>query len=348
MDMAGLKDIILRRFPTKRVGPTLVTYTGGDPLGFTIASGYLRAAKQLAVTLDPEGMDAGEDVLAFPLLFLVRHSLELSLKGYLSALLNHRAKRSCGNISEIDTRPLRNHELAPIFDSIARAISRDTLHSDPKTFGSYKKFIHSLDATDLSSESLRYSKNNDGKVCLFFLDQKYVVVNRLIEKAEVLINNLRFWGENEVFDLCTADTFRKKNVVTYQNTVMYMETLTPCRAHFLANQGQAKKYTKTAAEIAVQIPQLFSDRGDFVTCAWNSLGNLSNVEMANLALTIEIVKGHDSGINYFIRSGVKFTENYVHNNLIHLASKNAEQRVRRYRDQILALKSHWIPPKTKK
>jgi hypothetical protein len=184
-------EIILKEFPTDEVGPVLVTYESGDPIGFTIAEGYLRAAERLANTLDQSGLTASEDMLAFPLLFLVRHSLELSLKGYLVHLKNHRRKNCCGNLNVVDTSRINAHELIPLFDSIAEAIKDDFLHSFYSDFIQFKEFIYALDNEDLSSESLRYSIDNNRDSTLFFSDQKYVVVTPFIEGCRHLSDQLR-------------------------------------------------------------------------------------------------------------------------------------------------------------
>lgn len=344
--MKAFDEIILKSFPDKNVGPVVVTYKDGDWTGFSIAEGYLQAAERLAKTLDQTGLTASEDLLAFPILFLVRHSLELSLKGYILRLLDHRSKKCCGNLEFIDSSKLSGHELIPLYDSIYECIKGDMLHSYPEEFIKFKDLIYALDNEDLSSESLRYTKNNSGKTTLFFHDQKFIVVNSFVEIFRELSDCFEYWAENSVFDDCAVGLFRKDAKKSYEQAIELINRSQEMRERYqfsLPKKVRNKSDFMSVKEIAESFEESAESNLVYINEFDKMFSTENPDERALLAYALELCKGKDSGLSYFLECGNDFVEEYIQNNKMHFSRPNSIEELRARANKMIQMKAIWKP-----
>jgi hypothetical protein len=80
---------------------------------------------------------------------------------------------------------------------------------------------------------------------------------------------------------------------------------------------------------------------DFRNKAHELFKSDSPEERAQLAYTLELCKGGDSGRHYFLNSGNEFVEQYIQNNIMHLSRPDSIHQLKERAEKMIALKAHW-------
>src|SRR5262245_53999887 len=119
------------------------------PNPWIFARGYLKAAQALVENCQREGMHASEDKFLYPILFLLRHALELFIKEYANELKGHLVRNKILP-SEVRLRldaNLADHKLLPIINVVQELAELSPIHGAPN-FDELKSLVlfwHDLD-----------------------------------------------------------------------------------------------------------------------------------------------------------------------------------------------------------
>lgn len=114
------------------------------------ADRYATAAEQLCILSD--GSPEDKDSLAYPIMFLARHAIELRLKAILWTLLR------CKGVDHIDNRELQTHSLVRLWQKI------DAIYEGEKTdvYKYANQRLSELNTFDVNSDTFRYPIHTDG------------------------------------------------------------------------------------------------------------------------------------------------------------------------------------------
>ena len=138
-------------------------HLGSDPDAYTL--GYRRAAEHLSTYALANPRECGQ--LAYPIVFLYRHHIELALKRIIY-WVPWTLKR---DLTEQEKKNLGNHkldrlwgDLEPIFGSVCQAVG----WSKPSVVDleGVREYVRQLSAIDPTSTNFRYWKSKDGNPSL--------------------------------------------------------------------------------------------------------------------------------------------------------------------------------------
>jgi hypothetical protein len=139
------------------------TRLGSNPDAYT--RGYRHAAEQLSQYALAHQRDCGP--LAYPIVFLYRHHIELALKRIIFCVpwvlrrgLTDQEKKNLGN-HRLD---MLWADLEPIFESICEAVGWDKPEADD--LEGMHEYVRQLSAVDPLSTNFRYWKSKKGKPSL--------------------------------------------------------------------------------------------------------------------------------------------------------------------------------------
>lgn len=154
-----------------------VIYSG--PAWYTlndIGESYLESAEKLLKPFkeaELKGQEHDEDSLAHPCLFLLRHSVESSLKYYLVCLINYNHRHKFFNLKADWEKPFRQHWIGPIANLIWSIVSKPGIFQNVG-FKRYLNFANRFDEIDNNSTAFRYSTDLKGKTQKIHEDEWYV------------------------------------------------------------------------------------------------------------------------------------------------------------------------------
>lgn len=161
----------LFHLPKRGWQPGRVTLNwSGDPLLDLewIAESYQSVAHDRVTSLKESGeISAGEEFLAYPIVFLYRQAFELRLKAivFAGAVL----LRDEGEVP-MPMKDVMRHELVPLFEEVARILTKlmsdaeawDLDEPNLRTRSDFRRIVSEFDAFDKGSYSFRYSIKTDG------------------------------------------------------------------------------------------------------------------------------------------------------------------------------------------
>lgn len=128
------------------------------------------------------------DVVAYPVLYLMRHSLELGYKSNFEYLSKYSTRQTCKNLfGSHDLEKLHN-ELREHFDLISTALKIDNelVKEFNQHFELTTKLISQLGSTEISS--FRYTKNSKGQRIFQSTDTKDIgEIKELFDKAVTML-----------------------------------------------------------------------------------------------------------------------------------------------------------------
>lgn len=138
---------------------------------------YFDAALRLAKPL-LEKYDAGFD--AMPVVFLLRHATELSLKSMVMAIRQARSLLRETEIENVD-KPMKGHDLRPLLRFIQKHLPTYIADGLPQPYVEMIETMHELDKT---SFEFRYATNKEGKRLASLVPEGEFSFSALIECAE--------------------------------------------------------------------------------------------------------------------------------------------------------------------
>lgn len=203
--------------PPRVIGPSprgsfLVFYNASHTDAFAYIEGYLLAARKLVETEDELGLT--EDHLLFPIFFNLIHALELSLKVYLRALIDHRKSDTCKCIAAPRSdvhKILVDHQLSPLIAEIVRLTDHKRLHGNKK-IKKLRGLIKEIEKLELNEESLRYHRGR-GDVSHKFQDrQRWVYPLEILTVFRAAVGALNRSTMSADFFYCEDKQFKNKEV----------------------------------------------------------------------------------------------------------------------------------------
>lgn len=150
--------------------------------------GYVDAALELASTVIERQLLASRDTLVFPILYVARHGIELSLKFALKCLFAAQVVKG---------GPAQNHKIGEHFEALEKAKLGDAEIRD--LLARLRPYVTSLAAIDDDGQQLRYAEDLKGNQSLQDKPLANIeVIRDSLVKLKALLGQLKY----RVMDFC--------------------------------------------------------------------------------------------------------------------------------------------------
>lgn len=185
----GKGDKAFKNVPFSRTGASpywlseISDMLGGD-YQWAIVAGFKEAADKVIDSLitTKERMD----VFFFPIVYLYRHAIELSLKGLVNDGIYLKFLKDDQNIQEV----MASHNLHSLWNKVRLVLKEMWPDGDDEDVDAVEKIILEFHMADNSGQSLRYSKDKQGK---FHVDKLPYQID-LVELKKTMDGLFQFLG----------------------------------------------------------------------------------------------------------------------------------------------------------
>jgi hypothetical protein len=170
-----------------------------SPNPWIFASGYLSAAQTLVENCKREGMHASEDKFLYPILFLLRHALELHLKEYAYELRDHLVKNEIlpGKLKiKLDAVLSSDHKLTSLFDVCQQLANLSPIHALPP-FDELRPVVLYWHDLDVKADTFRYTRTNKGDTAEVYQQQWWANIDAALNDVSSICLELQNAGLDE-------------------------------------------------------------------------------------------------------------------------------------------------------
>lgn len=193
---------------------------------FGYIMGYFRAASSIMDSYQGRAFDAIDDDLAYPILFLLRHAVELSLKFCLKNIRSHFEKcalvpKFLNDKAKSKLPSLTQHSLAPILKDIIELCSHPTHHESTQLdlLRDIHEEIEYLDQLDPEATAFRYPLDRSQQPQELHATQRWVEVDKVVDAAKSLCNALLQEAEPVSFELCSGGFLSTQAMNALENRI---------------------------------------------------------------------------------------------------------------------------------
>lgn len=179
--MDGFSDPTLRNFSLLDLSTLMKDEFKADRFEDEFIQSFLNAAKELAAAgrraIDRPGMYVIlEHSYAIPVMFLIRHCIELAIK---------RAIKRCG------AEPKKDHSLTSLWSSLLSRFPRQRCREDGRAIKNMGAFVKAVAEIDNDGISLRYPQDKSGRLTqdrsLFVNDEEVVsYLEKFVEQLQLI------------------------------------------------------------------------------------------------------------------------------------------------------------------
>jgi len=193
----------------------LVIYAKSSKPTSYICNAYIRASDIIIDKLNKNGISAGEDELAAPLLNLYINSIELALKYLIEHLIQHQEEKTCftiGTITHEDRQMLSSHDVDKLSKLAKRIIPKKGDLHHLEHLSDICTFFSEIYNAGITSESTRYHKNKTGILLELHGKQLYIKIIEFHNSVKNACNYITQYVESDDFHLCSRGEYKKGRI----------------------------------------------------------------------------------------------------------------------------------------
>ena len=190
---------------------------------FDYIAGYLNGINSIVDSFHRRPTQAIDDSVVYPILFLVRHAIELSLKYCLNNILTHfrvckPLPRDARHEATMKYGSLSQHLLMPILDDIIKLRSFSSHHHSVR-LNSLGEVLREFDSIDPEATAFRYDFTRDECPQVLHRRQSYINIDGLAAWACDICRQITDECESEDLKLCSFGMYSNNAVVSMDKMV---------------------------------------------------------------------------------------------------------------------------------
>jgi len=234
------KDFMSNRF--KGIGNEFVSYK--SPGMITIVHGYLKAVDNLISPFKDQLTTAGDDLLVFPSMFLLRHALELSLKLYIVILSRHIeiARLMSEQLNNRCKNVLGEHALIRLFNVTVDLLKLSPTHRDPQ-FLTLRRFFEDFNNYDSDGMTFRYPIKKTGKQIRFYEKQRNLDVLALSNTVTGICAHIEWVVRQDSIGLYDIGMLNQESLNCLKESQIALKQISKGIPKMLLNQVRSGKST---------------------------------------------------------------------------------------------------------
>ena len=242
----------------------------------TVVRGYLKLIRAYLKGFERGGHRYPDDETIYPLLFLIRHALEMALKDFREVVVAHHVLFPFPNVhpdfkqKKMDDRKWDTHSLHGLFSQIKELVSQETIFKNPEFLAMENLFQEFDQEIDPEATAFRYIRNRQQQVQDFHSQQRWVDMFGLCSATETVAERLflfacdkRFEYQKEGLLLPVSVADFKSSATALKVIVMWLEA-DPYYQKTMADSesGGVRTIGDMAGKAMKELPQFgeFQDR----------------------------------------------------------------------------------------
>lgn len=190
---------------------------------FDYIAGYFNAINSIADSLRGRPTQATDDSTVYPMSFLVRHAIELSLKYCLNNILTH--FKVCESLpgdarhaATISYKSISQHGLMPILADIIKLRSFPSHHHSIR-LNALGEALMDFDSIDPEYTAFRYDFTRDDRPQKLHDRQRYIDIDGLAAWARNICRQIADECESEDLMLCSSGMYSKHAMISMDKMV---------------------------------------------------------------------------------------------------------------------------------
>jgi hypothetical protein len=221
--------------------------------------GYLNAIRSVVKSYQGQITEPVDDDTAYPILFLARHAIELSLKYCLTNISTHFKAckilpKDAKNAKNTDLQCLNQHLLMPILSAIIELRSFSSHHKSTR-LNSLCEDLTEFDNIDPEATAFRYDYTKKQNQQRLHDCQRWVEIDKLGNWATEICNQICAEAISEDIDLCSSGFYSEDAVSSISRMVAALQSV---NAWFSRNDShlpinRSDDYHDTPCELNVEM-----------------------------------------------------------------------------------------------